>query len=656
MINKEKLTEIKRALLLLIPHIGSSLERILFWEKYAGDEEKLWKDEVKQMLLSLIDQKKEIDPKIDFAKIEREFENTTLGELREIYAQEFKKEINRQWINRLNSRLDIQKTEKFDKDSLRDLKTLIESGESLGESIMHAIVLPPYISHLHIAIFRTLYMLAEAGFKINLVLLDTPYLKLRSQSIGPGTIPWPPMSIAIHNIETIYYKLPTIMGFTDKIINRLNIIRESQLIKDGYTLSVGFNEFQDELIKGEKLKESFKKTSIYARWQSSPYIITQTILREFFFAIDPLNSRFVVLGPDRFDLWKRFVEYVKHSYADRIPSYLFLKKIPPKTGERVYLDMNMYFVNKFSKGKPTTAFLDWFANEQGKDNINEKEVSDFFESLEKIIELKTIDEVILETLKEDRNFIGCYCFGGQQYIRNTEEYRNLAHNRMESPTDIATGDIDLIFVVEKKDISSALKIEYVLRKFGSVNFHPDFYSKRDVTEVFFEVIVIPKGSKYFKTKGVLTGLSALKQDTLVTIFGPPISEVLELPDPAEMLDKEKRLEYYKICDYGINHMLSVIYTQLTKADPKIDYKRVIKYIALDFAWVIKGEFLIGKTKAETLNKLKNFYKEYDTKIYHFLINTFKTNMESEVGGDIKKARIAFELLSYIASKIKKNEI
>ena len=187
-------------------------------------------------------------------------------------------------------------------------------------------------------------------------------------------------------------------------------------------------------------------------------------------------------------------------------------------------------------------------------------------------------------------------------------------------------DIDLLIIGDKVREDLPKHIIDVLKPYGIVLFHPDFYTKRPRNAVLFEIIVLPSGSRWLISPiGRLIGLSIFQHGNY-RFFPQAVDIQKYVPIPPKPRSLHERLRIV-LCSYS---GLMDIYAKLwaitwnyaaSSKSPYVDIRRIIKWVICDSVWVLTGRFFFDK---DTL--IKKFYeyfpkvsKQYEALITNLII-------------------------------------
>lgn len=608
-LQKNTLTHIFRSLVTTVPGFGVALERLLFRSDFDGPNNRELLNAIKELKIY-------VSNDIQHTDIEKQNLNLEHYEPEDIQscAKSFVDEIKQEQLKifkKIKSRLNTDLTKCLNNKALEQLKTDIESRTSINKKITLSFSLPPFISHLHVSLIKTALLLASAGFSINILLLDMPYHKLAFSRESD----WPSKNYALWKFANYVELAPYQFKFSSSVLKNVNIIVQSMLYKEGFNFNRNFIRFRESLLLSNEVIQSTKETSINNKSSEGELSFIETHVLDYYISLSILNSHYLLIGPDKKNLWLQFEKACSEVLNSSATWFLVNSDVPSSTGNKISLDNDMCFIDKqFSSTRCTKEFAEWFAEDlldKEKEGCNyepgyEKEIKKYFKSINKISDKTSKKnnqiQLALSSL-ESKEILGCYCFGGCTGIKDDTFFnKNETYN-----TNYRKGDIDLIFIVENKTPEIAHQIHKKLSKYGDVIYHPDFYSKRTTDYIPIEVIVLPKESSYFSSQGILTGLSALNSENVYTVFGNPLNTIISTPNINDYKKYNSRKKIYYTCHYGINHIQSELFTSLVQVKPYIDYSRLIKFIAMDYCWVLTGKFYRDLDEIEsTLLKCKSF--------------------------------------------------
>jgi len=190
-------------------------------------------------------------------------------------------------------------------------------------------------------------------------------------------------------------------------------------------------------------------------------------------------------------------------------------------------------------------------------------------------------------LLDTKGVLGIIVFGKHIYQRGANI---LDVSLSEIKNDSTESDVDLILFVEKKTLEIMTRIKNALMEEDThIIFHPDFYSVRPPDKVTIDIIVVPKGTKWFSKDhlGRLIGLSIFSSKYLL-LSELNIDELLVLPQKPK--DKYERLNLVLKGYGGLYYFVTMLWSTIGN-EILVDARRILRWAIIDTVWALTGEFI-----------------------------------------------------------------
>ena len=466
------------------------------------------------------------------------------------------------------------------------------------------LMVPPRPSHLHLFMFRVAYLLSALGARVTMVLEDVQYLRNARNKKAVG---WIVPTAAVARFRDAWRTAHAALDEAEASrIGReeVRIVTQSQLV--GSLVGIP-QERLDSAVKAvvadDSLQESLGSLKVLRANKSVTLLDVNLLVESYITSVVYTKPDFLLVGSDR----RAFYELLATSLSPlpmmpTPPTTLVWEDVPALDGsvEWAIDDRRLLYVfddpdlRRAADGA-SGAFRRWL-----KRNLSTIELAKVYSAPKEAPTVRQLaEEIVSET---GGNVVSVVGFGRSmcEHQQGGEE----GANRVLSPLLLTwdtppkfEGDVDLVFVVRKKDVASHTYLTEKLARHGMVVHHPDFYSRRTPYERVFEIIVLPQGSQYFSPKklGYLTGSSVFAKNRYVHLAGAPIETVLTLPANAEPEGPKERLDAYKRCHWGLNDLRARLWPYLGAPYPPFDVRRLARVMVMDGLWVLSGEWLYDRS-------------------------------------------------------------
>lgn len=194
---------------------------------------------------------------------------------------------------------------------------------------------------------------------------------------------------------------------------------------------------------------------------------------------------------------------------------------------------------------------------------------------------------LMNCLLDTQGVLGIIIFGKYMSWRGTNI---LGTSLGEIKNDSTESDVDLILFVEKKTLEVMARIKNALMGEDThIIFHPDFYSVRPPNKVTIDIIVVPKGTKWFSKNhlGRLIGLSIFSSKYLL-LSELNINELLVLPQKPK--DRYERLNLLLKGYGGLYYFVTMLWSTIGN-EILVDARRILRWAIIDTVWALTGEFI-----------------------------------------------------------------
>jgi len=194
---------------------------------------------------------------------------------------------------------------------------------------------------------------------------------------------------------------------------------------------------------------------------------------------------------------------------------------------------------------------------------------------------------LLDRLLKDEEIIGIVVFGKCLSIGH-QEVLCLPLDQLRN--SLEESDIDLLIFTKRKSLAIMSYIEEALRHEDiHIVFHPDFYSVRPSDKVTFDIIVVPRGTRWFSRDnlGRLIGLSIFSSEYIL-LSDYPIEKLLVLPKKADSMSERINLV---LKGYGgLYYFITGLWSAIGNKN-LVDARRILKWAIIDTVWALEGKFI-----------------------------------------------------------------